>query len=319
MAKPIHKEYTEYSELGLKFIKRWNKLTMKHQAIKMAKEFGMSRPTLDRIRRKLGLPYLEATPGRQLWIKRIKKMYRKGKSTLWIAKVLRCNPQTIQNVLHKEGIKMRPQHVTNPLYFKTRCGMNPAPLAKAIKTAFMDGKTCVQIARELNIDPGTVSNKIRGLGYGFTQRKTKGGYNCQWCNSYMEFINISRGLRKQKFCGHSCKNKAKDYRRYKKIETHIEGGLQVLCGLTNEDDKSLKSLKYLNLASRRALKGRGVAKIKHFEAYLRVRYGKDFERAKKRLLAVKPIIVKKEWKWNGKKYKTLNDWANRKPIRRNEE
>lgn len=276
MARPKHKEFTEYSELGLKFIKRWNKLMWKHQAKEMAKELGMSRSTLDRIRRKLNLPYLEATPGRQRLIKRIRKMYRKEKSTIWIASVLRCCPQTIQNILHNEGVKMRAQHVTNPLYYKTRSGIRPAQLAKKIKDLYMDGKTCVQIAKEIGIDPGTVSNKIRGMGYGFTQRKSKGGYNCQWCNSYMEFVNVSRGARKQKFCSHSCKNKAKDLRR--------------------------------------ALKANCKAKIKHFEACLRVKHGKDFLMAKNRLLAVKPIIKQKnpKVKWKGIKYKNPNDWARRK-------
>lgn len=68
----IHKDFEEFTELGQKFIKRWNSLALRGSSKILCDEFNMSIPTLYRIQKKLGLKLISNKdhPGRKELISR---------------------------------------------------------------------------------------------------------------------------------------------------------------------------------------------------------------------------------------------------------
>ncbi len=204
------------------FIRMWNKADRAGIHKKIAEHFGISIATVYRIRKKLGLMPLHSKkhPGRSNLIKRIRKMYWQDKSTLWIGKVLRMTHENVRRILKSQGIELNPQYVINPLYFSTKSGLSPTKLAKKIKEMYLDEKkTAAHIAKELNIDQGTVSTKLYAMGVKVLRQNhqlIKGGYPCNWCNTIMEKVWQNKGPGKQKYCNHKCKNRANDYRRMRR-------------------------------------------------------------------------------------------------------
>lgn len=213
-------KFEEFSPLADEFKKLW--LAADRDGIQndLADHFGVSVATISRIRKKLNLPTLHGGdhPGRKALIKRIKKLYWKGRSSLSIAKIVRLNDQSILNILHKENVPLRDQHVTNPLYFSVKSSkMTTAQAIVKIKKLYWEGLPLYKIAEEVGVDQGTVSNKLKGMGLNtkrkHNNRSLKGGYPCLWCNQVMDTVWQNKGSRKQKYCSGSCKNKAKDLRK----------------------------------------------------------------------------------------------------------
>lgn len=212
--------FTEETELGRKFIKMWNSARRDGAQITLAKEFNLSIPTVYRIRKLLKLPDLHKGdhPGIIARNKRMKSLYERGYSTIRIASIFRMSSQLVNIVLKKQGIKLGPQHCTNPLFFKVKNSkMAINNLLKEIKDMYeYKHMTAAQIAKHFGIDQGTVSTKLKAMGFQTLRQNhqpVKGGYDCEWCRKYMESVWQNHGPRKQKFCSHNCRNKAKDLRR----------------------------------------------------------------------------------------------------------
>jgi len=262
MPTQIHRDFEKFSIKGKEFIELWNKGNRDGIQVKLADHFGMSVPTVSRIRRKLELEPLHSGnhPGRQHLIKRVKKLYYHGRSTLQIAEILKLNAQSIQNILHKTTITMNPQHCINPLYFKVKNldGITLHSFLKEIKNMYCeDNISAAKIAQQFGVDQGTVACKLKAMGVDLRQNHNQvleGGYPCQWCGNIMEKVYQNKGPRKQKFCDNKCKNKAKDYRRM------LKGG-------------------------------RGSPqRLKDMEDFLMKSWGSNYEKAVKDLLNVKAVI-----------------------------
>ena len=232
MAKSKHKEFTEYSLKGQEFIRIWNSEWRDGAQVRLAEHYGISIPTVYRIRKKLNLPDLMSTPARIKWERQVVKNYlNKQWSTLRMAKIYKMCSQNINMVLKKHNVELRPQCTVNCAYFKTRqLDYSPARLLKEIKKLYLDeNMTVVQTAKKLKIDPGTVTNKLRAMNIEIrinNHRSIIGNYPCQWCGITMDKVWQNKGLRKQKYCNSVCKNKAKDLRRMiggqRKADTRLE-------------------------------------------------------------------------------------------------
>ena len=232
MAKSKHKEFTEYTLKGQEFIRIWNSEWRDGAQVRLAEHFGISVPTIYRIRKKLNLPDLMSTPARIKWERQVVKNYlNKQWSTIRMAEIYKMSSQNINTVLKKHNIELRPQHTVNCAYFKTRqLNYSPARLLKEIKKLYLEeNMTVVQTAKKLKIDPGTVTNKLRAMNIEVrinNHRSIIGNYPCQWCGITMDKVWQNKGLRKQKYCNSVCKNKAKDLRRMirgqRKADTRLE-------------------------------------------------------------------------------------------------
>jgi len=172
----------------------------------------------------LGLPALEPGddhPGRQALERKIRKLYvLKGLSVIQIGKRVRMNDENVRKILKKHGVEMRVAHVTDPLYFPIKNsgpGRTDCQLRDKIKTLFYDGVTIAQIGKQLGVDQGTVSTKLRAMGVDTeplnNHKKLDGGYPCLWCGVVMGKVWQNRGVRRQKYCGSPCSCRAKDYRK----------------------------------------------------------------------------------------------------------
>ena len=260
----VHTQYTKDTEKGREFIALWNKGNRKGYMKVMAKHFGISIPTIYRIRVKLGLPDLCSKEhiGRAELIRKIKKAYFKGYTSYYMESNMRLagfGSENIRKILISEGVKMKPQYCTNAMYYKTRSGIPPNKLIKEIKRKYLEEHmTLRDIATDLKVDAGTISTKLKAMGIQVEHKKPKckGGYPCNWCNKIMVEVYQNKGLRKQKYCDNSCKNKAKDFRRM------VRGG--------------------------RCSENR----LNSFENFLKKCWGDTYDKARKRLLTTKPIIVR---------------------------
>jgi DNA-binding CsgD family transcriptional regulator len=223
-----YKLFNEFSIEGREFTKIW--LSADRDGIQniLAKRFNISISTVYKIRKYLNLPDLHSGehPGRRKFEKRIKRLYlwglqRKrinGISTIRIAKLVKMSSQNVTMILRKHGVALRPQHCVDPLYFKTKSRMTPSQLIIAIRRMYLDEKKSARrIAHELGLDQATVSTKLKAmeirLRYLRHNKPLKKGYSCQWCAKIMDAVYLDKGIRRQKFCSHSCSDRAKDYRR----------------------------------------------------------------------------------------------------------
>jgi len=261
MPRSIHHLYKKHRILGKEFIKMWNESYMDGVQKKIAERFKISIPTIYRIRKELGLKDLHNPehPGNIKMRQRIKGMYHQGLGTEFIGKVMGMCSQNVQKILHKEGVEMRPQHITNPIFYKTRSDINPLKLPKMIKKLYLKDKLTQQkIAGKLHINPSTVSTKLKAMGLKIRSNNhqlMKGGYPCQWCGKIMKKVWQNKGLRKQRYCSNTnCSENAKDYRRMKK---HTERYSKV--------------------------------RMDKMENTLKETWGKDYEKAKMRILNANPV------------------------------
>lgn len=142
---------------------------------KLAREFNISIATAQRIRNDLELPFVHSKdhPGRKKFYKRVKKLYlKKERSTCQIAKIMHLSSQRINQILVEQGINLREQYVTKCLYYKTKSEMPIGKIIKEIKRMYEDEKMPIShIAKELGIDQGTVSNKLKAMGIEIVSRR----------------------------------------------------------------------------------------------------------------------------------------------------
>ena len=208
--------FAQHTLLGDEFIKMWNNQTKKGALREMAKHFKISTALVYRIRKRLDLPEWDKTVGRRKFEKRIMKLYSKGYSTERIAKIVKMHSQGVNMILRSRNVELKPQHCTDPLFFKVKNYKGSmTQLLKIIKEKYETGMSAAQISKEIGIDQGTVCTKLKAMGIPLRQnhRGLPGGYPCRWCGVIMEKVWQNKGPKKQIFCNHSCKNKAKDYRR----------------------------------------------------------------------------------------------------------
>jgi hypothetical protein len=174
-------------------------------------------------------------------------------SSLHIGPIVKMCPENVRKILIANNVEMRPAHVTDCKYFKTRSHLTPTILLKEIKRLYTEEHMPLcDIAKEVGIWEGTVSSKLKAMGFEIITRRSvhkitiKPNYNiigiytgksnpyvlyyfngdyefghrerrgvkgiCLWCLA--EFTsNISRGPRKQKYCCRKHNEKAKDLRR----------------------------------------------------------------------------------------------------------
>lgn len=159
------------------FIKDYCKCYNLNSNKKIAKQYNISPAVVDRLRRALKIPPItsEDNPGRITIKNRIRRMYFKGKSSIWIGKVIKMSPQFVQNMLHDMNVTMNPQHCVNPIFFKTQSKLSPVKLIDEIKRLYDEEKLpLVEIAERVGIWEGTVSSKLKAMGIAIvTRRKMK--------------------------------------------------------------------------------------------------------------------------------------------------
>lgn len=223
MVKKKQHEFEKYTPKGRRFIKLWNKADRRGIRKKIADEFDISVEMVHIIRKKLELQPLHSPdhPGTKALRKRIRKLYWNDRSTLQISRILRMSEENVRKILHKEGVQMKPQYVVNPLYFPfAKNDRGHTTVLKEIKKEYQEGKTVAEIARERGFDAMAVAKKLKNLGIEFRQhhQPLPGGYPCEWCGEIMERVWQNSGPRKQRFCGGSCKNRVKEFRRLTRIE-----------------------------------------------------------------------------------------------------
>lgn len=235
------------------FINDYLKICRDGHIKSLAEKYHMSICTVVRLRNKLHLPLLFETDARKHLIKRIKRLYYEGRSSLQIAEIVNYSPEQIRHILIDERVTLRPAHVTDCRYFKTQqTKFTKTLLLKEIKKLYVDEHMpCKQIADRLGIWEGTVSSKLKAMGIqiefkrrqaniqvwqnkdiigiyngdepymvvfgkpvAFTMPVNKTGIKGNCVWCGSEFVKyISKGPKTQIFCNHKCKNKAKDLRR----------------------------------------------------------------------------------------------------------
>jgi len=168
-------EFMPHLEKGRKFIRIYMNGYGDGLIKKLAKEFNISDCTVQRIRKELKLPLIhsEEHPGRKKFYRRVKKFYLwKERSTNDIARITHMSSQRINQILREMNVKLRPQHVTNCLYFKTKSKLKHTELLKKIREFYEDEKMPIsKIAKKLCIDQGTVSHKLKAMGIEIVMRK----------------------------------------------------------------------------------------------------------------------------------------------------
>jgi hypothetical protein len=187
----------------------------------LAKRFNIGVGAVYHLRKRLGLPDLFSKdhPYNRRLLKRIKHMYLwEDKSTEWIGHVLHMHPENIRKKLHAMGVEMRPAYVTNPLYFPfKKAQVGHMKILKQIKDLHEKGFTVEQIGKELHLDAGAVSKKLKGMGIKVWRsggKRVLAGYPCVWCGRIMDYVNVSTGPKKQLYCSTRCVSYAKEYRKY---------------------------------------------------------------------------------------------------------
>jgi hypothetical protein len=205
------------------FVSSYNKMWSKgpgRPPIKMLSQiFGISECTVQHLRKDLELPLLNSPdhPKIREIKKRIRRLYvGKEMGSEQIGRLLKCHGQTVLNYLRDMKVTLRPQHVTNCKYFRTNSNFSPPRLLLEIKKRYDMKMPLKQIAKEVGVWEGTVSSKIVAMGLD-PPRKGRVEVNCAygtcvWCGVKFRRY-ISNGPKKQIFCSHSHKNKAKDLRR----------------------------------------------------------------------------------------------------------
>ena len=142
--------------------------------VEIAEHFGISVPTVKRLRRRYGLESKHSAkhPARRKQDKSIRKLYRKGYSTLQIARVKHMSDATVRNRLQRMGVKLRPKNVKNVLYsysayktVKARNGLTPKKIRGAIRQKHEEyGYRPYRMAREIGVSYGTVRKRVEQLG-----------------------------------------------------------------------------------------------------------------------------------------------------------
>ncbi|KKK80174.1 hypothetical protein LCGC14_2826090, partial [marine sediment metagenome] len=166
MVASKHHLYEEYSELGMKFISRWNKMDRDGAQNIMAEEFDLAIPTVYRIRKKLGLKNLHDLnhPGRKALLKKIRKLYWRHESTAKVARAVHMSSQNVNKLLVLQGVELNPPWVVNLLLCPPHNGMTASKFNGTIKKLYIDeGMNAKQIAKVLKCDHNAVCNRLKAM------------------------------------------------------------------------------------------------------------------------------------------------------------
>ena len=228
MAKMKYKQFLEGMPRAEEFKKLWLEQHGDGAQNVIAKHFDLSIPLVYRIRVMLKLPHLhsEEHPGRREFRKRVKRLYYEHKSTERVGKIVGMSSQRVNQILREERVSLFPQHVSNILSYPPTNGMSQVQFNKACKRMYAEGMTINQIAADLEVDTSSVSKRLKAMGIELRQNhkhvQVPGGYPCLWCKKIMEQVWITKGPRKQRYCGSSCKNKGKDLRKYLDADRRVK-------------------------------------------------------------------------------------------------
>ena len=301
MAKPITYQFTPYTEKGMEFIKLWNAADRDGIQKKLSEHFGITIPTVYRIRKKLNLPNLHDSknhPGKRLLLKRIRKLYlTKERSSVQIAKILDMCPENVRNMLKMMNIETRPSHCVNPKYFTTRSNITPHQLLQKIKKLYVDEQLpASHIAKKLGIDPGTIRTKLKAMNIKIEVRKVikeqiivAPNYNIKGIylgtSEPFSVINISAKTVTQKGRGLEKRKKAHCQWCNTLFRQYIDKGprTQLYC---------CPSCKNKAKDYRKMLKGKKVSlpRIKAMEQFLKQTWKEEYQEARQRILSAKPVM-----------------------------
>jgi hypothetical protein len=197
----------------------WHQAKMKKGYYKkVMKKFGLTWGSVLYIKKTLHLRDVGVTKIRRDIEAKICRLYvDRNLSSEQVGKRVRMCSELVRIILAKHKIPMKPAHVTNAMYFKTRSGIKPEKLLREIKRLYLVEKlTVVKTAEALGVDAGTITSKLRAMKIPIRSNNhqlMEAGYPCQWCGKMMEKVWQNKGPRKQLYCNNKCKNKAKDLRR----------------------------------------------------------------------------------------------------------
>lgn len=202
-----------------------SKTTKKGQIRQLVRKSKFDFNVFYRTKKKYKIPNFEFTENRQGIESKVIELYIINKlSTSQIAKEINFCDQSVNNILRKNNIEIRPNSYTNLERYPTKQNYSFEELFHLLYLKYyLQKKTIKQIAKELKIDQGTVSKRLKFYGFEIKLAKPMSGERrkCLWCKSEFEAY-ISTGIRSQKFCSNSCKNKAKDLRRNKGTPQRID-------------------------------------------------------------------------------------------------
>lgn len=216
-----HHLFTPYTPEGKQFIEMYNSADKVGIQKRLSQHFSISIPTVYRIRKNLKLPDFHDKknhPGKINLMKRIRKLYiNKERSTIQIGQILRISSEKVRYMLLKMRVTLRPSHVTNPSYYKTRqTKFTPYQLLQQIRNLYLyEHLPILHISNRLGISEESVRTKLKAMKIHKPRKldySTLTKANCQWCNTLFPQY-ISKGPKTQRYCSPRCSNKAKDYRR----------------------------------------------------------------------------------------------------------
>ena len=288
----------------MEFIRLWNKADRRGIQRRLAEHFGISVATVYTIRKRLGLADLHDAknhPGTRKHFKRVKRLYVKDeRSTIQIAGIVRMSEENVRKILVKQGVEMRPQHVTNPAYFRTGSSLTPSQLLNEVKRLYVDEKfSARRIAGKLGIDESAVRTKLRALGIRIEARivydkerfvvapnlNVKGIF-LGTSEPYM-VIHPAKGVVSRKTNSLAKRKTGVCQWCAKPFPQYIDNGprTQKFC---------CSSCKNRAKDYRRHFSGSRInpRSLKRIDAELRNTWGDDYGSAKERLLSVSPVISK---------------------------
>ena len=217
----FHLNYIE-DEKDRKILAAYCRIRRRGQIKKLLERFDIDQNYLQRLRQKHGIKsYEKYGPKRKAMIQKIKDFYLKQEySTEYIAKEClkgSMSGHQVAILLKNEGVQLRTSGACNLKYFKTSSEFDPKKLLKEIVFRYVEqDMTISEISKDLNIMESTISRKLQAAGYEIKRKRgnSKEKYQCRWCGH--EDFSWTTGKRAQRYCGGSCKNKAKDLRRGKR-------------------------------------------------------------------------------------------------------
>jgi transposase len=155
------------TELGEEFKQAWLSSHGDGAQVKIAQEFGVSIPTVYRMRKDLELPDLHSKehPGRRDFHKRVIELYRRWGSSTRVARApgINLSGQRVIQILKEHRVTLSEQHIANPLLYSPMNGMTPNKFNETVKRLYQDGVTAKQIAEQLGVDQGTVSKRLKHM------------------------------------------------------------------------------------------------------------------------------------------------------------
>jgi hypothetical protein len=150
----------------------WNNADFEVQDI--ADILGISRPSAKRLRNLFKLEHRKSfkRPYLRDLLKRIRKLYYSGRSTINIGKLVNLNNETIRNYLKKANIEMRHQSNRDVRYnyyayqkFKNKLEFSPRQLNAKIKQMAEEGLLLKEMTNILKIDRSTITRRMKALGF----------------------------------------------------------------------------------------------------------------------------------------------------------